>query len=80
MKNLNLRNVDIASRRTAENLMEVMREANVEERVSLEEALVKIMEKNPVNEQTLQFFWQQAENIDPLLRLVPLRLIGIIAK
>lgn len=72
--------MDIASRRTAENLMEVMEEANIEERVSLEETLVKIMAKNPVSDQTLQFFWQQAEHNDPGKRLVPLRLIGIIAR
>lgn len=72
--------MDIASRRTAENLMEVMQEANVEERVSLEETLVKIMAKNPVTDQTLHIFWQQVEHNDFEKRLVPLRLIGIIAR
>ncbi|KAL3073101.1 hypothetical protein niasHT_035377 [Heterodera trifolii] len=72
-------NTRIAHQRTAQNLVEAMRRATAEERVSLEEAVTRVFAKYPIHRTVFDEFWTYLDSADPELRLGAARLIVVVA-
>uniref|UniRef100_A0A914HPD6 Condensin complex subunit 1 C-terminal domain-containing protein n=1 Tax=Globodera rostochiensis TaxID=31243 RepID=A0A914HPD6_GLORO len=70
----------IAQQRTAQNLVEAMRRATDEERISLEETVAQVFTKYGVHPKVLDEFWTYFDSADTELRLSAARLIVVVAK
>uniref|UniRef100_A0A914I1A3 Condensin complex subunit 1 C-terminal domain-containing protein n=1 Tax=Globodera rostochiensis TaxID=31243 RepID=A0A914I1A3_GLORO len=70
----------IARQRTAQNLVEAMRRATEQERISLEETVAHVFAKYGVHPKMLDEFWTYFDSADTGLRLSAARLIVVVAK
>uniref|UniRef100_A0A183C3W7 Cnd1 domain-containing protein n=1 Tax=Globodera pallida TaxID=36090 RepID=A0A183C3W7_GLOPA len=70
----------IAHQRTAQNLVDAMRRATDEERISLEETVAHVFTKYGVHAKVLDEFWTYSDSADTGRRLSAARLIVVVAK